>query len=82
MTSVFTINRIGHSSGDCEFEGEAMFIGGDAVAEAVAKPEAVMTDTWNYDRFLGIAWCGYFGWSQIWNQTDDNEYRIIRASST
>lgn len=75
-------NVISDTLGTGSNEGEALFIGGDAVAEAMAMPEVVKTDTWNYDRFFGIAWHGYFGWKQIWNQTDDTEYRIIRASST
>lgn len=66
--------------GTSSFEGEMLFVGGDAVAEAVVMPETVKMDTWEYERFLGIAWYGYFGWKQIWNQTDDSEYRVIRVS--
>jgi len=74
-------NVLADTLGTKTHEGEAIFFGDDAIGEAVAKPESVFTKDWDWGRFLGIAWYGYFGWKKIWDFTGDGEFRITRLWS-
>ncbi len=62
--------------------GEGLFIGSDAVAEAVAIPEELRSKIPDdYGRVKGLAWYYLGGWKNIWDLTTDGEYRTIHITS-
>ncbi len=75
-------NVLSNTLGGTSYEGEVIFCGFEPVAEAIAEPENVKTEQWNFDRFSGIAWLYMGGFKIVWNATADGEYHIVRVWST
>lgn len=67
--------------GGTAYTGEMIIVGDDAVAEAIAKPESVMTDNWDFGRFNAIAWNAFLGYKKVWNNNDDAQYSLVRVYS-
>jgi len=63
------------------YNGEVIVFGDDAIAEALVQPEMIKVETWNFDRFIGIAWNTYTGFSKIWTNSTDGQYQMVRVWS-
>lgn len=74
-------NVLSDTIGTQTYNSEVIIIGDDAVVEAMAMPETIKSATWDYDRFLGIAWHTYTGFAKVWNYTTDGQYQILRVWS-
>lgn len=74
----FLVNTLGSGSTD----GEAIFFGADAVREGIAIPEEIRIDVpKDFGRDQGIAWYSLLGFIITWQETTDNETRIIHVTS-
>lgn len=62
--------------------GEVIVIGNDAVAEALVEAEQIKVDTWNFERFFGIAWTCTTGFGKIWTYSTDGNFQIVRFWSS
>ncbi len=74
-------NVLSDALGTQTYNSEVIIIGDDAVAEAMAMPETVKSADWDYERYFGVAWHTYTGFSKIWNYTTDGQYQILRIWS-
>lgn len=63
------------------YNGEVIIFGDDAIAEALVQPEMIKVETWNFDRFIGIAWNTYCGFSKIWTHSTDGQHQMVRVWS-
>ena len=71
-------NTIGASS----LYGQAVFIGGDAVFEAIVTPEEIrLKQSTDYGRDLGMAWYALLGFKKIWDYSLDTEQHILFVTS-
>lgn len=62
--------------------GQALFFGGDAVVMALAlDPELRAMIPRDYGRQKGVAWYGIAAWSQVWDNSNAGQARIIRVDS-
>lgn len=62
--------------------GQAIFMGSDAVYEAVSIPEEVRPKTpMDFGRDLGLAWYALLGFKIVWNYSTDNEQHIVFVTS-
>lgn len=74
-------NVLSSTLNNTAFNGEVIIIGDDAVVEALVQPEMIKMETWNFDRFIGIAWNTYTGFEKIWTNSIDGQYQIMRIWS-
>ena len=72
-------NVLSDTIGVSVYNGEWIIVGDDAVVEAMAMPETIKSEMWNFDRFIGIAWHTYTGFSKVWTQATDLQYQILRV---
>ena len=63
------------------YNGEMIIVGDDAVAEAIAKPESVMAEDWDFNRFHAIAWNAFLGYKKIWTHATDGQHSLVRVWS-
>ena len=62
--------------------GECIFIGWDAVVEAVAYAEEVQAKlAGQYGRDKGLRWVYVGGWTKTWNFATEGEVRMVRVYS-
>jgi len=71
-------NVLSTGIGGTSFNGECIILGDDAIAEAMALPETVETEMYNFGRFLAIAWRCLTGFSKVWTNSTDGQYAIVR----
>lgn len=72
-------NVLSNTIGGSTYNGEVIIMGDDAIAEAMAIPETVATETHNFDRFLAIAWHCLTGFSKVWTNSVDGQYALVRV---
>jgi N4-gp56 family major capsid protein len=72
-------NVLSDTIGTSVYNSEVIIVGDDAVVEAMAMPETIKSATWDYDRFIGLAWHTYTGFAKVWNFTTDGQYQILRV---
>lgn len=71
-------NTIGNSS----VYGQAMFVGADAVYEAVAIPEEIRVGiSVDFGRDQKLAWYALLGFKIVWSYTTDSEQHIVFVTS-
>lgn len=71
-------NVLSSGIGGTAFNGECIIMGDDAIAEAMAMPETVMTEDHNFGRFLAIAWRCLTGFAKVWTNSTDGQYALVR----
>jgi len=76
-------NVLSNIKGFSANSGEALFLGGDALMEAVAVPEELrMKIPTDYGRSKGVAWYALLGFKKIWDySTDSEEHELFMTSS-
>ncbi len=74
-------NVLSSTIGGSTYNGECIIMGDDAIAEAMAIPETVETESHNFGRFLAIAWRCLTGFSKVWTNSTDGQYAIVRIHS-
>jgi N4-gp56 family major capsid protein len=75
-------NILKNTLGSGSIDGEAVFLGDDAVREGIVIPEDIRIDLpKDFGRDQAIAWYYLGGFKQTWNYTDDTETRIIHLTS-
>lgn len=75
-------NVLSGTLGTTSYNGEALLIGFDAVAEALVEPEHVEFEEWDFKRFHAIAWLALTGFKKVWDSSEDGQFSIIRVWST
>lgn len=75
-------NVLSGTLGTTSYNGEALLIGFDAVAEALVEPEHVEFEEWDFKRFHAIAWLALTGFKKVWDASEDGQFSIIRVWST
>ena len=76
-------NILYNTKGYGSTDGEAIFLGGDAVREAVVIPEDIRIDfPKDFGRDQGIAWYYMGGFKKVWDYSSDTESHIIHLTST
>lgn len=74
----FLSNTIGNGNS----HGQAVFVGGDALYEAVAVPEEIRINTpSDFNRKQSIAWYAILGFKRVWSYATDNEQHILFVTS-
>lgn len=69
-----------NSIGSSNVTGEAYFFGDEAVAEGIALPEEIRTETpKDFGRSNAFAWYALLGFKILWSADPDN--RIIKFTS-
>jgi len=76
---VETTHYLHNTAGDASpYVGQAMFIGDDAVWEAIAVPEEVRANVpADFGRDQALAWYYLGGFEKIWDYTGDGEGRMV-----
>jgi N4-gp56 family major capsid protein len=73
---------LSNTIGNGATRGQSVFMGADAVYEAVSIPEEIrVKNSIDYDRDLGIAWYALLGFKIVWNYAADGEQHIVFATS-
>lgn len=67
--------------GPSAYLGDGIILGYDALVEAMACPEGIMFDDWDFDRFHAVAWSAITGFSITWNHATDGEHRAVYIHS-
>ncbi len=75
-------NVLSSTMGTSGFTGEMIIVGDDAIAEAIAKPESVMAEDWDFNRFHAIAWNAFLGYKKVWTHSTDGQHSLVRVWST
>jgi N4-gp56 family major capsid protein len=76
--SGFLSNTIGASA----VHGQAMFLGSDALYEAVCVPEEIrVKQSADYGRDLGLAWYALLGFKLVWAYATDAEQHVVFVTS-
>lgn len=74
-------NALPSALGNTSYEGEFIVCGSEPVVEALALPENLRTNRWDFDRFTGIAWVCITGFAPVWKFTEDSYTNMIRVTS-
>jgi N4-gp56 family major capsid protein len=75
-------NILKNTLGSGAIDGEAVFVGGDAVREGIVTPEDIRIDLpKDFGRDQAIAWYYLGGYKITWTYTTDTEVRIIHLTS-
>jgi len=71
-------NVLSNTIGGSAHNGEGIVLGFEPVVEALVEPEATMVESWDFDRFTGIAWNALTGFKKVWTNSTDSEYHMVR----
>jgi len=75
-------NHLKNTLGSGSVDGEAVFIGADAVREGIVIPEDIRIDLpKDFGRDQAIAWYYLGGFVKVWDYSSDGETRIIHLTS-
>lgn len=61
--------------------GDGVYLGFDAVVEALAEPEHTEFESSDFNRFHAIAWVALTGFKKVWKNSDDSQYSIVYLHS-
>ena len=76
--AVETTHYLHNTSGDGTDNGQAIFIGDDAVAEAIAIPEEIRANVpADFGRDQALAWYALLGYQKTWEYSTDAEEHIV-----
>jgi N4-gp56 family major capsid protein len=74
-------NVLSNTIGGSAHNGEGIILGFEPVVEALVEPESTMVESWDFDRFTGIAWNALTGFKKVWTNSTDGEYHMLRIHS-
>ena len=74
-------NVLSNTIGGSAHNGEGIILGFEPVVEALVEPEATMVESWDFNRFTGIAWNALTGFKKVWTNSTDSEYHMVRIHS-
>ena len=74
-------NVLSNTIGGSAHNGEAIICGFEPVVEVLAQPETTMVESWDFNRFTGVAWNALTGFKKVWTNADDSEYHLVRVHS-
>ena len=74
-------NVLSNTIGGSAHNGEGIICGFEPVVEALVEPESTMAESWDFNRFTGIAWNALTGFKKVWTNSTDSEYHLVRIHS-
>jgi N4-gp56 family major capsid protein len=81
MRMVEENNVLSNTIGGSAHNGEGVILGFEPVVEALVEPESTMVESWDFNRFTGIAWNALTGFKKVWTNSTDGEYHMLRIHS-
>jgi N4-gp56 family major capsid protein len=74
-------NVLSNTLGGTSYMGSGVIMGFEPVVEAIATPEHILVESWNFGRFTGIAWRTFTGFQRVWTNNTDGEYHLVYITS-